>query len=407
MKLLKLSMVAMMAMGTASFAADMKTADTLAEAFANGKTSGELKAYYFSEDEGIESASDTAETISVLGVKLDYKTAKFYGFNADLGFQSSHTLYSNTDSETRFKKDMDADGAVLSSASLSYAMAKSSVKIGRQYIGMPLLAGSGSRLIRQAFQGAYAVSKDIKDTTIMGAYVTRYQNRTDEAGGVGQFEILGDDIDYVYAVAVKNKSLANTTLNLAYGAKENVYSIVYATAKYAGKVDKIGYDVSAQYNNTSYDSDYATTKSYEDASVYGVKAGGSISDFNAYIAYAGVMGDSTTTTTATASTGQGSGNAGNIYTSRIMNAGTYAESQQYAVNLGYKSKDLGVTVKARYVFIDLESDDEYKVMSLQGAYAFSGSLKGFGASLTFEQEEAKENTSTDKDNVWAKATYKF
>ncbi|WP_294966049.1 OprD family outer membrane porin [Sulfurimonas sp.] len=402
MKLLKLSMVAMMAMGTASFAADMKTADTLAEAFANGKTSGELKAYYFSEDEGAENASDTTETITVLGVKLDYKTAKFYGFNADLGFQSSHTQYSNADSETRFKKDMDADGAVLSSASLSYAMAKSSVKVGRQYINMPLLAGSGSRVIRQAFQGATAVSKDIKDTTLMGAYVTRYQARTDLAGGVGTFDDLGTDTDYAYAVAVENKSFAGTTLGLAYATEENSRTLVYAEAKYVGKADKIGYNVSGQYNNTDYDA--SATK---DASFYGIKVGGSISDFNAYIAYAGVQdGKAQYQVTGAA------GKAGTIYTSRIMNAGTYNESTQYAANLGYMNKNLGVTVKARYVSIDFKNDtvkegDKSDVFSLQGAYAFSGALKGLGASLTYENEEVKNKASTDKNNLWAKATYKF
>ncbi|WP_060826057.1 hypothetical protein [Sulfurospirillum cavolei] len=73
MKSAKYSLVALMAVGVVS---SLCAADTLADAFKNGKVGGELRAWYFDRDNGTTSHQDIFNT----AVVLNYVTDTFYGF---------------------------------------------------------------------------------------------------------------------------------------------------------------------------------------------------------------------------------------------------------------------------------------------------------------------------------------
>lgn len=60
-------------------------------------------------------------------------------------------------------------------------MTKLLLKGGEQFISTPLLAGSGSRLIKESFEGYLLVNNDIPDTTLVAGVVTKYQTRTDKS----------------------------------------------------------------------------------------------------------------------------------------------------------------------------------------------------------------------------------
>merc|ERR1712065_47097 len=75
---------------------------------------------------------------------------------------------------------MNADGTVLSEAYLQYTYDNTTLKTGRQYVKTPLLAGSGSRLIKESFEAHLLVNSDIPDTTVVAGVVTKYQTRTDK-----------------------------------------------------------------------------------------------------------------------------------------------------------------------------------------------------------------------------------
>ena len=156
-------------------------AGDLSDAFKNGKIKGELKSYYFQEKQ-----SDTGSSSIFLNFfSINYLTGNYYGFNLCLTFPS--LLVSNIDGTNRFTEDEDASGAVLSELFVSYTKGNSSVKVGRQYIGTPLIAVSGSRMIRQSFQGYTFTNKDLPNTSISLIYVDRFQGRTDNNGNTGNF----------------------------------------------------------------------------------------------------------------------------------------------------------------------------------------------------------------------------
>lgn len=387
MKLVKLSLAAMIAVGTSAVASD-----SLAEAFKNGTLKGELKTYYFDRDSG--NGASKGDIINV-GLNLNYVTGDFYGFKGGMTVQTSNAPWADEEGKTKFKGDMWGSGAVLSEAYLAYTFKKTTFKIGRQYIATPLLKGSGSRFIKQSFEGFTAVSKDIPSTTLMAAYVNKFQNRTDGSGKIADFESLGTDVEYGYSVAAINKSLPGTTITAAYGELDNSYSMLFAEAKYAAKMDKAKYNVALQYSETDYESD-AT----EDASFYGVKLGGGIAGFNAYAAYAEVQ-DGTSKFGIV-----GGGRKTMLYTTSVTDAGEYKESEQYAIDANYMFKNLGLKLGARFVDVDYATDEEADWTAVYAAYKFKGALKGLTTSIQFEQKDSSTD-SKDKEEIRFRAIYKF
>jgi len=411
MKLLKLSLATIMAMGTASYAAD-----SLPDAFKEGKIQGELKAYYYDRDwEKGTTASGTAikGNIIDLGVKLDYETASFYNFKAGVGFQSSNSPWADKDGKTAYgttpgagAMDMWGSGVVLSQAYLSYDVGKTTIKAGRQYIDMPLIGSAPSRLIVESFEGVSVISKDIPNTTVSAAYVDKFQGWTDGDGKIADFgdSMNGLTFDHAYALSIINKSLTNTTFTAAYGALDasshSGYGLFYVDALYEGKANAFTYTVAAQYGNVNYDSS-ATS----DSNFYGAKAGIGIAGFNTYIAYAEIQDGNAWWGVA------GSGNKPLVYTSTVVFAGQYDESKQYAIDANYLIKPLNLTLGARYVNVDYKGvsplvGDKADITSLYAGTMLEGVLKGLGATIAYEDENHDVNAN-DKKELWFRGSYTF
>lgn len=389
MKLLGLSMVAVVAMSSVAFGAD-----SLADAFKDGSLKGQLKAYY--ADRENDTVGVDASLLS-LGVKLDYETAAYHNFKLGLGIQASNSPFADEDAKVAFGtvagatnggyRDLYGPGAVLSQAYLSYAFDKTALKVGRQYIKMPLLASSGSRLVLQSFEGATLISKAIPDTTVMAAFVQKFHGWTSGTGSAPKFTTIPD----AYSIAIINKSLPNTTITAAYGDKEDAYSILYADTKYAGKTDIFGYTVAAQYSETNNETAIA------DANYYGLKFGASFGAFSAYIAYAEVQDGTAKYAVA------GTGSKPTIFTATLWDVGQYNESEQYAFDAKYSFSNLGLTLEGRYVNVD-KTVGEQEYLAGKVTYV-SKELKGLSTQLIYEQEEL-DSTSVD-DQMWFKAVYSF
>ncbi len=386
MVLKNLSLATIIALGSYANAAD-----TLAGMFSEGKLKGEIKSYYFDRDVGSKDGS-----INTIGLKLDYETGSLYGFKLGAGIQTSNSPWIDNAGKTAFGGDMYGDGAIMSQAYLAYTAAKTTFKIGRQYIKSPMVKGSGSRLIVQSFEGATAVSKDLPNTALYAAYVTKFQNRVETGtGDIAEFKELTANGDDAYAVALVNTSLPGTTLTAGYGELENSHSLMYLEANYKNKLDSFSYNIAAQYSNTDYDNN-ATS----DANYYGLKLGLNFGALNTYIAYAEVN-DGTAQYKVI-----GDGTKPTIFTTTIQDSGQYNESTQYAVDANYNFKDINTKIGARYVNIDYQSNLQADWKMLYGTYKFNGALKGLTANVVYENKDHDTNT-LDKDELWIKLSYKF
>lgn len=393
MKIAKISFVAAIALTSINLFA----ADSLQDSLKNGTFQGEAKAFYFDRDD--DGANKKGDILN-FGVKLDYESASFHGFKLALGTQTSSAPGADDESRNAFAGDMDGSGTVLSVANLSYTFNKNTIKAGRQYIFMPILKTSRTRLIHQSFEGITASINEIPDTNVYGAYVNRFQDRTDGSGNIGEFEDL--DGDYVYTVGLTNKSISNTTLSASYGEKDTSHSMYYLQADYKNKTDNFKYNLAGQYSATDYDNEVGDKV---DSDLYGLKAGIAIGGFKTYVAFVDVQ-DGTNQFGVL-----GAGSKANLFTRTATEAGVYHESEQYAIDMNYTFENTKFTVGTRYINVDYADHDDADIHTYYFNYDFSGPLKGLSAKVTYEDKGLDEydddSTITDRNELRARLHYKF
>lgn len=108
------------------------------------------------------------------------------------------------------------------------------------FIDTPLVATGGSRVNKDAFEGATIVNTDLPNTTLIAGYVQKFQNRTDGNGNIGKFSKTfgtGSSGSYVaddgaFTLAVVNNSIQGLSLTAAYAYADDLIQIGYAEAQY-------------------------------------------------------------------------------------------------------------------------------------------------------------------------------
>ena len=308
------------------------SADTLSEAFENGKVSGEIKSQYFQKE------SNNSETTSIWtnGGNLSYKTGSFYGLSAGVTFQVASTTAEDLDEKPdAFDADQNVSGAVMSESYLQYTRGNTTAKLGRQYISTPLVAGSGTRIFKESFEAYTIQNSDLPNTTITASYVTKFQGRTDGNEGAPKFNKLGDG---VYSVYVTNNSIENLNLAGQYVKATDMttdnkdITLYYLNGSYDFGAFKLG----AQYYGSD-DDNTADTGYYlnnRDGYLYALKASTNIGDLSLGVAYSEVSDKG----------GVSAYNLGNgadyIYTWTWMYGGVYdADTTAYSIDGSYKFTD--------------------------------------------------------------------
>jgi hypothetical protein len=302
------------------------SADTLSEAFENGKVSGEIKSQYFQKE------SNNSETTSIWtnGGNLSYKTGSFYGLSAGVTFQVASTTAEDLDEKPdAFDADQNVSGAVMSESYLQYTRGNTTAKLGRQYISTPLVAGSGTRIFKESFEAYTIQNSDLPNTTITASYVTKFQGRTDGNEGAPKFNKLGDG---VYSIYVTNNSIDNLNLAGQYVKATDMTTDNKDITLYYFGAFKLG----AQYYGSD-DDNTADTGYYlnnRDGYLYALKASTNIGDLSLGLAYSEVSDKG----------GVSAYNLGNgadyIYTWTWMYGGVYdADTTAYSIDGSYKFTD--------------------------------------------------------------------
>jgi len=451
MKLAKLSLAAIVVGGLVSSSI---AADTLEDAFKNGKVSGELKAWYLSQDFETTSTyqGKGAIEIPIVGVTLGYVTDSFNGFRLGLTTQTSANpgISEDAKNSTTYQREEYAGGTVLSEAYLSYKLSNTEVKVGRQFIATPLVSGSGTRFMRESFQGATLVNTDLPQTTVWAGWIDKFQGRTssvegDPAGNPGTFEnravFLGSgagastavatQFDDAYSMAVINKSINNLTLTAQYAMANDVWrsatsngdlGLYYTEANYLIPMSgfKLGFDAVFRGSKVSN-----ATQAFENLNIEGTYTGvrASISELAGF----GFSAAAGTTSSETAVISIGNG--GTTYTTIIMAGSTpliVGNTDSYLFAATYDFSKIGLT--------GLTSLFQYGIIK-QGQYTTGNVVQGandhkqFACALTYAVPAVKGLTTyveymtdttkythpttstlnTEKENgsLWFRAGYKF
>ncbi len=447
MNLAKLSLAAIVVAGftTSAFAAD-----TLADAFKNGKVKGELRAWYFDKDtEKLNSSTsptsvihDAAKTGSILdtAIILSYVTDSLNGFTLGATMQSSYSPFADTEAKTAFKDDMWGSGAVLSEAYLGYKIKNTMAKIGRQFISTPIVNGSGSRIVKESFEGATIVNTDLPATTVVVGFVDKFQGRTssgmgEAAGDAPSFEkraiFLGVSasttyaFDNAYTIAVINKSISNLTLTGQYAWVGDVnkvedVDVYYTEAQYVLPMNgfKLGFNANYRGSRT----DLVTGTGVNAISYDGTQTAGRIS-------MSELAGFGASFTAATTSSDDaviaGMGNGASSYTATLVKASSpslRANTDSYRLDLTYDFSKIGVNGLKGILQYGAANQDRVKTAQTSADYTSYATgitydvpvLKGLSLALQYEKQEIEttrysNNTkfTADLDELRFRANYKF
>lgn len=391
MKLTRLSFVAVAiaCLSTSSYAQE-----TLKDAFQEGKFGGELKAYYFNRD----AKTSGNDSIFTTGVLLKYETLSYKNFKLGALLQTSSSPFANKDAKAEYNKDMYGSGAQLTNAYIKYKIAKTTATVGRQHIKTPLVRSSGSRLVKQAFEGERILTKIIPKTEINFMHINKFQARTDGAGDIAEFEDVSTD--GAYSIMARTKFIPNTIFTAQYldvkdDSTSKDYQVTYVDGKYLGKADNFSYNISAQH----LDSQRTNGK---DSDVSAFKVGIKKGNFSSYVAYSKTGDESV-------KLGLGSSVYGVYYTGSTITAGAgtvnVKDSESYAIDLKYKLA--GIKFGARYVQVKENSGENRKVPGIFASYTFKGALKGLSTHIAYEENKFSDSSKRDTNEMRLKLKYTF
>ena len=291
-------------------------------------------------------------------------------------------------------------GEQLSEAYLSYTLNKTTVTAGRMFLSTPLVANSGSRMTKDAFEGATIVNTDLPDTTIGFGYIDKWQPRTDyplggaaNAGNIGEFRQVGDGAYTLFAI---NKSVSGLMLSGAWAGvqdssvDEGDIDLYRFEATYNGKASNFTYNLGGQYFIT----EYSGTKA--DGDGFALKAGVGVGSIDAYVAYSKISDE------GKVKYGVGYG-ADTLYTQSPIISDNYgAGTEAYAIDIAYKI-NADAKIGIDYTTTDDDAGTELSYSAVYGSYAFGGALKGLSVLAQYEKEGKDGN---DKEFRF-KANYKF
>ncbi|MDQ5769290.1 OprD family outer membrane porin [Thiothrix subterranea] len=194
----------------------------LPEALTGGKVSGEVKTLFINSsytDANSQAGPLDNNNIGSAAVQLNYDSGDFNGFKASVGIQAGkdfelHDNASEDDSRgtitatTLYKGHLDYN--------FDESKTKTQIRVGRQSIVSPLLMDSGMYPMRDSWDGVTVTNKDIPNTTVKAAYITKWVKRygNDSNGSVVQEDKEYDDP--LYSVHVKNESIKDLALEAQY-----------------------------------------------------------------------------------------------------------------------------------------------------------------------------------------------
>jgi imipenem/basic amino acid-specific outer membrane pore len=438
MKLGKLSLVAVMALGTSAYAIE------------NVKVSGEVKVIYQTsdveltageKDAGAKTGMFEQGTGTVVGVS-PYNAASAGGIGATIGVTADLLknvsagaevqLYTTlglennvfgdnminapygqtgfTDGSTEPSgrvgssfEERVKDASNISQLWLGTTMGKTTVKAGRMELDTPLVFTEKWNVAKNTFEAAVAINNDLPDTTLVGAWVgkhnghgafndtslsgdtanTRLEGGVRLAGSPGRtvnmdsFRTFGahDTAKGAYALGAVNKSVPNTTLQAWYYDVVSIADAVWLQAD-----TKVAGMVSlgAQYATLDPKGSAATVG---DSSIWAVKAAVDVAGVNLYAAYSaadkeGYMGFSNISTA----------DKTKIYTgdASIYFDGVVTAPGVKTYKIGASGEVAGVKLAAAYVNASKAYWNKGTVNSIDGidGFDFSASTKAGPIGLT-------------------------
>jgi len=347
----------------------MAQSNTIKEAFANGKASGDISVY----TERVNNSGDTKDSgFSMTSIGLNYETDSVNGFAAALGMRTNHKLHEKEDGDF----DETTPKTVLNTANISYTNDYATIIAGRQEIDLEWIGD-----YHEAVVGAFTV---IPDTTIVVGHTTRFMAADNDAA----LEKMGDiGKDGASVIDVKYEGLKNTTINPYFMNANDLFSA------YGLKVDTsiAGINLTAHYAATNEDE-----KGKEDGSIAHLEIGTTVSDIELAAGY--ITNDKNGAAGSITALGD------NIDPSEDLGDFIYDEVDADAIYASIAAEISSVSLSALYTTVNYgTNDDKVSEIVLTAGASITDEL---ALDLLVSSVDA-ENSDDDSDKITLMATYSF
>ena len=287
-------------------------ADSLEEAFANAKTSGQIRAFYITRDRsGTIGDTQTDRSAFALGGHLKIETAPIEGVSFGAAFYTTQDIGVNSDTEDKVNPSLFGEGKesyhILGEAYMKYVGGTTTLTIGRQKLNTPLASADDARMLPNLFEAAVLTNSDLIDTTLVLGHVTKMaagtfsnqygSNTLSLHSGYGLNNIsgkfknmgtyaVGEDTAGVTVAAMIYNGVQNTTIQLWDYYAHDILNAIYAQADIKWKCiysDTLKPFASFQLISESDIGDKFAGD--VDSTYYGFKIGGKYNSFSLYGAY--------------------------------------------------------------------------------------------------------------------------
>ncbi|MBL0707815.1 MAG: OprD family outer membrane porin [Sulfurimonas sp.] len=398
-KNIALSAIVVGLLGSVSVQAD----DALSTMFKDGKTSGQIREFTLMRDKDKSGGTDNTERSNAIGGHLKFETAEAVGFSLGArldttnGFANPDTNNVGPGDDVLHKPNLDQNGegySILGEAYVQYKNGETSVKIGRQTIDSPLMAGDDYRMIRNfhnSVEFANTSLTDIKFTLghtsqmapgsfantynggILGAttgYSAVKGSRTNDFINTGLYSV-GEATDGVTTASITYTGVEGLKVRLWDYYAHDISNTIYGDIAYKAKMGSVTPFVAGQFISQSSVGDKLlknTTISKDgelEGFYYGLKAGLSVSGFTAYVAYSATT-ENDSDAVANGNTAKNAiilQNGGYpAYTQGMVTRHmTLAGAKAVKVAGAYSFKEMGPDVKLAlyYISVDLDKNNGY------------------------------------------------
>ncbi|MFK5938176.1 MAG: OprD family outer membrane porin [Sulfurimonas sp.] len=180
--------------GQAVYGEMKNNVDNFKDMFKEGSFYGRLRNNNFYFAYNYTDAGHEDNLISAIGTSLIYKSASLKSFDFALGLYASHAFFdaSRLDAISHLKSSKDtlsrykyANGGskslyALGQANINYNYSKTNFILGRQLVETFYTKSNDTKMIPNTFDGLVISSKDISDTSLKLAYLTKQKLRDHE-----------------------------------------------------------------------------------------------------------------------------------------------------------------------------------------------------------------------------------
>ncbi len=343
MKITKLSLAALAVAGFASSAMAMDLSSVTVKPYAQAKLYYEATDMngndLFSKDgasgQGLLTAGVTGKFDNCWGYGFEYMVADTLGLENNI---VSNTRMGAGIGRTILDTQNWASQAYVTYSPCNTILSNTTFKIGRQYLDTPLAFTERWNLAPNSFDAIVVLNQDIKNVTLVGAYVGRGNGVKVRVSNGDKFEGYGTNAAHpdggrgAYAVGALTKFIDGLPINLWYYDVVGTADAFWADADYTYKMaEDMSFDLGAQYGSIMPKGAVEDAiPGIGDTNGFGVKIGTKIGMFDVMAAYSSVDDDNGNAKVALANTATMSGTTGGKKT-KLYTAGIYTDGTGVAV----------------------------------------------------------------------------